>query len=80
MKAKYRKFVIGRHKYCFWLRFYQTLFNGVKESSKAETDWKKQARKEINYEHNKRRKSKRLKVVILGLSRAIKNENNNPTD
>ena len=57
MKAKYRKFVIGRHKYTFWLRFYQTLFEGVKESSKAETDCRKQVRKEMNYEHNQRRKN-----------------------
>ena len=57
MKAKYRKFVIGRHKYTFWLRFYQTLFNGVKETSKAVTDCRKQARKQKNYEHNQGRKN-----------------------
>ena len=74
MKTKYRKFVIGRHKYSFWLRFYQTLFNGVKESSKAVTDCRKQARKQKDYEHKQRRKSKRLREVILGLSRAIENE------
>lgn len=61
MKSKYRKFVIGRHKYCFWLRFYQTLFNGVKESSKVESDCRKQVRKEMNYDHNQRRKLSRRK-------------------
>lgn len=61
MKAKYRKFVIGRHKYCFWLRFYQTLFDGVKESSKAVIDCRKQAKKEKDYEHNQRRKLSRHK-------------------
>lgn len=74
MKAKYRKFVIGRHKYCFWLRFYQTLFNGVKESSKAVTDCRKQARNQKDCEHKQRRKSKRLREVLLGLSRAINSE------
>lgn len=74
MKAKYRKFVIGRYKYCFWLRFYQTLFNGVKESSKAVTDCRKQARNQKDYEHKQRRKSKRLREVLLGLSRAINSE------
>lgn len=61
MKAKYRKFVIGRHKYCFWLRFYQTLFDGVKESSKAVTDCRKQARNQKDYEHNQKRKLSRRK-------------------
>ena len=75
MKAKYKKFVIGRHKYCFWLRFYQTLFNGVKESSKDVTDYRKQARKQKDYEHKQRRRTKRLREVLLGLSRAITNEN-----
>lgn len=61
MKTKYRKFVIGRHKYCFWLRFYQTLFNGVKETSKAVSDCRKQARQEKNYEHSQRRELSRRK-------------------
>lgn len=61
MKSKYRKFVIGKHKYCFWLRFYQTLFNSIKESSKAVSDCRKQARQEKNYEHRQRRKLSRRK-------------------
>lgn len=37
MKAKYRKFAIGRGKYSFWLRLKQKSTTTLKERSKAIT-------------------------------------------
>lgn len=71
MKAKYRKFDLRRHKYCFWLRLNQTLTPSVKAYSKAITVGQRRKHAEADYYHNWRRKSKRLREVLLGLSRAI---------
>lgn len=63
MKAKYRKFDLRRHKYCFWLRIIQTVDDGggVKDISKAITNWKRRESKERDYEHNQRRRLSRHK-------------------
>lgn len=70
MKTKYRKFTIGKGKYSFWLRLNQTLTPSVKAYSKAITVGQRRKHAEADYYHNCRRKSKRLKEVLLGLSRA----------
>lgn len=67
MKAKYRKFDLRRHKYGFWLRIIQTVDGGgVKDISKAITNWKRRESKERDYEHNQRRKLSRCKRGIEG--------------
>ena len=74
MKTKYRKFTIGKGKYSFWLRYKQTLTTSVIEHSKMITTYIQQYHKKEDYYHSQRRKSKRLKEVLLGLSRAITDE------
>lgn len=71
MKTKYRKFAIGRGKYSFWLRYKQTLTKSVIEHSKMINTCIKQQHKKEDYYHSQRRTSKRLREVLLGLSRAI---------
>lgn len=73
MKAKYRKFVIGRGKYSFWLRYRQTLTKSVIEHAKMINTCIKYQHKKEDYCHSQRRKSKRLRDVLLGLSWAINN-------
>lgn len=72
MKTKYRKFAIGRGKYSFWMKYRQTLTKSVIEHSKMVNTCIKQQHKKKDYNHSQRRKSKRLREVLLGLSRAIK--------
>lgn len=67
MKAKYRKLT---KKYCFWLRLKQKSTTTLKDRSKAITVGQRRKHAEADYYHNCRRKSKRLKEVLLGLSRA----------
>lgn len=69
MKTKYRKFT---KKYCFWLRLKQKSPITLKNRSKAITIGQRRKHAEADYYHNYRRKSKRLKEVMLGLKRAIK--------
>lgn len=71
MKAKYRKFAIGQGKYSFWLRYKQTLTPSVIAHSKMIHICLKSRHKKEDYYHSQRRKSKRLREVLLGLSRAI---------
>ena len=70
MKAKYRKFAIGKRKHSFWLRLTQRSMT-LKDYSKAITVGQRRKHAEADYYHNWRRKSKRLREVLLGLSRAI---------
>lgn len=70
MKAKYRKFT---KKYCVWLRLKQTSGTTLQERSKSITATQKRKHTETDLHHNYRRRGKRLKAVLLGLSRAINN-------
>ena len=70
MKAKYRRFVLGTLNYCYWLRLKQKSTTTLKDRSKAITVGQRRKHAEADYYHNCRRKSKRLKEVLLGLSRA----------
>lgn len=56
MKAKYRKLVIGRGKYSFWLRYRQTITRSVIEHSKMINTCLKQQHKKEDYYHSQRRK------------------------
>ncbi len=66
MKAKYRKFDLRRHKYCFWLRIIQTLDYGLKKHSKLCHKAKIRKHRQEDYEHNQRRKLSRRKRGIEG--------------
>ena len=75
MKARYRKFTIGKGKYSFWLRYKQTLTRSVMEYSKIVNICVKKQHREKDYNHTHRRKSKKFKEVLLGFSEALEKIN-----
>ena len=75
MKAKYRKFTIGKGKYSCWLRYKQTLTKSVSEYSKSVNICVKQQHRKKDYNHSHRRKSKKFKEVLLGFSKALEKIN-----